>query len=113
VTKEEAEGRRFIELLEKVTGARLELTDEEWMSIISRERDGLPPCCANLSALRSILTRIASEDGRVGFLEAQTFAAALTWSFPSHPVPSDAVQKILDQVGYVPDADEHMKREHE
>lgn len=50
------------------------LTDTEWMSIINRDRDGLPPCCANISQLRDTVISLAREDeprqGRLrGFLE--------------------------------------------
>lgn len=45
------------------------LTDEEWMSIINKERNGLPCCCANISALRDMLITIARNDGDVWFLE--------------------------------------------
>jgi hypothetical protein len=45
------------------------LTDEEWMSIINMERDGLPVCCANISDLRDRLITVARDDGEVFFPE--------------------------------------------
>ncbi|RLD04109.1 MAG: hypothetical protein DRI65_11365 [Chloroflexota bacterium] len=44
------------------------LTDTEWMSIIDRNRDGLPICCANVSELRDIITRVAQDGGRLNGL---------------------------------------------
>jgi len=104
------EGQRYVELLRRAQGVILELTDEEWMSIVARDRDGLPACCANISALRDSLIEIAREDGMIGFLNINRFAAALTWCFPSHEVPSDAIQKVLDQIGFeVPAEEDHVK----
>ena len=48
---------------------RIILTDEEWMSLINTERDGLPVCCANICYLRDMLITIARNDGDVWFPE--------------------------------------------
>ena len=42
---------------------KIELTDSEWMSIIDKDGDGLPACCANVSDLRDTLIDIAREGG--------------------------------------------------
>lgn len=97
------------EMLERAQKARLDLTDTEWMSIINRERDGLPPCCANISALRDVLVAIASDDGDVGFFHANRLVASLGWCFPSHDIPSDVMQKVIDQLGVDLVALEHLR----
>lgn len=81
---------------------RIILTDEEWMSIINREREGLPPCCANVSALRDEIIGLATNDGESLFTDHDMLRMRLNWVFPSHDVPSPAVQKIMDQIGWVP-----------
>jgi len=87
------------------------LTDEEWMSIINKERDGLPPCCANVSALRDEIVMVAMEDGFSSFYtDHSQLRMKLGWVFPGHDEPSPVVQKIIDQVGWVPAEDaEHEK----
>lgn len=114
--EERAEDERFGKLLNHLNNEvnSIELTDEEWMSIIARERDGLPSCCANISALRDVLISIARDNGEVGFIHRVRFAQALTWCFPSHDVPSDAIQKVLDQAGFeMPEHEDHMRDRHE
>lgn len=115
--EDRAEDERFGELLRRLNDRQLEpleLTDEEWMSIIARERDGLPACCGNVSALRDVLISVARDDGEVSFIHRTRLAQALTWCFPSHDVPSDAIQKVLDQVGFeMPEKEDHMRNRHE
>lgn len=107
---DEEQERVFGDLLKAVNEVgRLDLSDSDWMSIISRQRDGLPPCCGNISALRDRLTAIAGDDGELQFMHRLDLARTITWCFPSHPVPSEAMQAILDQLGYpVPEEDRHM-----
>ena len=91
---------------------RIQLTDTEWMEIIVRDRDGLPPCCANISALRSELVAVAQNDGySVFFTDFDTLRRTLGWCFPDHDVPSPEIQKVMDQLGWEPQADgEHEKQ---
>lgn len=113
ITEEErAHARHFTEMCERIQGKRIELTDSEWMSIIVRDRDGLPACCANISALRDVVISLAREDGEIGYLHDQVLARALTWCFPDHEVPSPEIQKIIDQLGWEPFA-HHVRNEHE
>jgi len=81
------------------------LTDEEWMSIINRERDGLPPCCANVSALRDEIISLAREDGYSFYTAHDHLRIKLGWVFPEHDEPSPAVQRIIDQIGWTPPED--------
>lgn len=85
------------------------LTDEEWMSIINKDRDGLPPCCANVSGLRDEIISIAREDGRSFFSDHDRLKVMLGWVFPEHGEPSPAIQRIIDQLGWEPpeDAQDH------
>lgn len=92
--------RHFIKMVEQVDGKQLDLTDTEWMNIIVRDRDGLPACCANISALRDVLVGLARDGGYVGFLYSQSLCQALTWCFPDHDVPSPEIEKILEQIGW-------------
>jgi hypothetical protein len=97
---EEQESTHFVRMLERIQGKKLELTDTEWMNIIVRDRDGLPPCCANISSLRDVLIHMAREDGLVDLLSAPSLARSLTWCFPDHDVPSPEVEKIITQLGW-------------
>lgn len=77
----------------------IELTDEEWMSIIDSKRDGLPICCANVAALRDDLIEAARRGGRVDFFNQ--VSRHFTWVFPSHGDPqamSPVMGKIADQL---------------
>lgn len=48
------------------------LSDEEWMSILNAEREGLPRCCGNVSALRdAIITFVRA--GEINTLESRWF----------------------------------------
>lgn len=89
---------------------QITLTDEEWMSIINRERDGLPPCCANVSALRDEIIGLATDDGHSMWAGHDHLRMKLGWVFPEHDVPSPAMQRIIDQLGWVPaEIAEHEK----
>lgn len=46
---------------------KVELTDEEWMSLIDKERDGLPSCCGSISALRDEIVDMARDGGQMAF----------------------------------------------
>lgn len=85
------------------------LTDEEWMSIINKERDGLQPCCANVSALRDEIINIAREDGYSFFGNLDRLKNMIGWVFPEHGKPSPAIQRVIDQIGWEPpeDAQDH------
>lgn len=109
-TEDEKLEQAFGDLLTNLNSIdKVELTDEEWMSVIARDRDGLPPCCGNISSLRDALVSIALDDGRIEFWNRTKLAQRITWCFPSHDVPSGAVQKILDQLGYThPDIERHV-----
>ncbi len=95
------------------TTVQIVLTDEEWMSIINRERDGLPPCCANVSGLRDEIISIARADGTSFFTYHDNLRIKLGWVFPEHGEPSPAMQKIIDQVGWAPPEDaQHQVDKH-
>ena len=89
------------------TERRLDLTDSEWMSVISSERDGLPRCCGNISELRDVLISIAREDGRINFFTLPRLRRVLGWCFPDHDIPSDVIRKICESVEFVPSFTEH------
>lgn len=80
----------------------IHLTDEEWMSLINGDRDGLPRCCANVSALRDDLIALARNSGRLDLFAKSSIAMHLTWVFPEHDVPSVAMQKVLDHFDITP-----------
>jgi hypothetical protein len=88
------------------------LTDEEWMSIINKERDGLPPCCANVSNLRDEIISIARADGASFYTYHDHLKIKLGWVFPEHGEPSPAIQKIIGQIGWTPpeDAQHHADK---
>lgn len=78
---------------------KVELTDEEWMSVISQDRDGLPSCCANISALRDAIISMARNDGEYqSFFMVQTLSP-FYWATSSHDFEDDSVvMKILNQI---------------
>lgn len=86
--------------------AKITLTDTEWMDLIDGDRDGLPRCCANISALRDTLIQTARDGGRVAFFNS--LRQHLSWCFPDHDVPSVTMQKVIDQLG-IDLAAEHEK----
>jgi len=82
------------------------LTDSEWMSLIDMERDGLPVCCANVSALRDRVIDIAREGCKVSGwnqIRTQRFLQAYQWAINSHPelCESDALTKLATVVAEV------------
>ncbi len=93
-------------------GPRLDLTDAEWMSIIDQDRDGLPPCCGNISALRDSITSHARNGGQpIFYSEFEMLKRHLSWCFPDHDIPSPVFQKIIDQVGWTPPGGHEAERE--
>lgn len=85
--------------------ATIDLTDSEWMSLISGERD-LQRCCANISELRDRIIEIARDGGRyhthsLFFLRAYRAAAD---GHDIHGIP--ALNKIrdacLEHIGIAP-----------
>jgi hypothetical protein len=92
---------------------QITLTDEEWMSIINKERDGLPPCCANVSALRDHIIVLAREDGYSFYTDHDTLRQCLSWVFPEHGEPSPPIQRIIDQINWTaPEDAEHQVTRH-
>lgn len=77
---------------------KIELTDEEWMSLLDPERDGLPRCCGNISALRDEIFNVVRNSCAVPFYRVQSFLRAYLWCFESHDLPNSSVHKILDQI---------------
>ena len=85
---------------------KIELTDEEWMSVISQYRDGLPYCCANVSHLRDVLTGAARGDGEM--LIPDRLRLALIAYRGGHDM-TPVLSKIAEQMGWSDDdlADKH------
>ena len=87
---------------------RIELTDSEWMSIIDAEGEGLMRCCGNISELRDVLIQVARNGRTTNFITEQRLQITLGWCYPEHDVPSDAIRKVMEQVGFeVPDVAAH------
>lgn len=76
---------------------RVALTDTEWMSLISKERDGLPACCTSVSNLRDQITQLAREDGVLNITIALMLAEAYEDFDGSHE-KLPLVEKLMDQV---------------
>jgi hypothetical protein len=76
----------------------IQLTDTEWMSIIDGSRDGLPVCCANVSALRDDIISAARNGGTP--LMVETIRRRADWVFPEHGEPPPAVASLLAQCGW-------------
>lgn len=81
-----------------MTELKLDLTDEEWMSVLDMEREGLPYCCANISALRDELLSIARYGGTVEWRKTG-LARAFVWAEDSHDFSQLPVMvKIKEQL---------------
>ena len=74
------------------------LSDEEWMSIIDKYRDGIPICCANISALRDTLTDIAREGGEIGLFVDVELKERIEWVKNGHDL-TPIILKICKQLG--------------
>ncbi len=85
---------------------QIDLTDEEWMSIISQARDGLPVCCANISELRDELISAARMNGEVVFYKSGRLISVMGWCFPDHDIPP-TIAKVAEQIGWTPEYKEH------
>lgn len=97
------------------TTTKVDLTDGEWMSLLDGERDGLPRCCANVSALRDVLMQVVRGGGEVDTFTMLGLERAFGWFVEGHDLPEGgALEKLARQVGLpleVPD--EHPKQGHE
>ena len=76
---------------------KITLTDEEWMSIIDVTRDGLPICCANISALRDEIIEVAREGGDA-FFGKSNIEEKVMWVKDDHTL-SPVILKICEQLG--------------
>lgn len=85
---------------------RLDLTNDEWMSLINADGEGLPRCCANISNVRDMIMSAARDNGVV--LVPGYFAEKLEDAFGDdidaddndrpHVIPSDAMRKVYRTV---------------
>lgn len=82
-----------------MTIKHIDLTDEEWMSLISIDRDGLPMCCGNVSVFRDVLIDAARNGGDV--LSPELFVRLVGPALSCYDYRSPAVRKVLDQLGIV------------
>jgi hypothetical protein len=90
----------------------INLTDEEWMSIIDGTRDGLPICCANVSALRDAIIDIARNGNDPDSIHTGLFRRAFTWVYPAHELDKDGpVVKLARQLGV--DIEKLEQQDHE
>lgn len=80
--------------------AKVELTDSEWMSLLDGERDGLPRCCANVSALRDALMSVVRGGCEVGPFDRLQVQRTLWWVVEGHDLdPDGPLVKLAGQVG--------------
>lgn len=86
------------------------LSDEEWMSLINKERDGLPECCANISELREQIIQIARDGARLAAWNGMEFLRAYRVACDGHtfdeettPVLLRLVREVAESMGYTLD----------
>lgn len=77
---------------------KIELTDSEWMSVLDQTRDGLPYCCANISALRDDLFNIVRYGCEMAQWNILSFFTHYKWVKDGHELNSPALNKIFDQL---------------
>jgi len=69
------------------------------MSLIDGERDGLPRCCANVSALRDCLISVARDGGRVNPFSIGRLEMTLGWVLDGHEIDGlTALDKVRQQL---------------
>ena len=81
------------------------LTDQEWMSLINKEREGLPPCCGNISELRDQIITIAREGAQHAAWNATQFLRAYRVARDGHnleqlPALMKLVREVAESMGY-------------
>lgn len=75
------------------------LTDAEWMSLIDSKADGLPACCANISALRDEIIAIAREGRELDGWAVRRFIEAYLHAEGGHEFKElPALQRLIEQV---------------
>lgn len=86
------------------------LTDEEWMSLINKERDGLPECCANIGELRDQIIQIARDGATLAPWNGMQFLRAYRVARDGHeitdetaPVLMKLVREVTESMGYTLD----------
>lgn len=85
---------------------RIDLTNDEWMSLINADADGLPRCCANISNVRDMIVDAARNNGVV--LVPDYFKSMLENAFGDdvyakdddrpHDIPSRAMWQVYRTV---------------
>ncbi len=78
---------------------KVNLTSDEWMSLIAKDGAGLPACCANVSHLRDRILTLAREGGQVDAFSAPPLLAAYRVFLDGHESPPNGVlAKLVAQV---------------
>ncbi|MEN6550064.1 MAG: hypothetical protein ABFE07_28815 [Armatimonadia bacterium] len=78
---------------------RVELTDSEWMELIDMTREGLPDCCANISAFRDAVITLAREGGELNVLSSGELLKTFAWASEGHDLNDlPIVHKLMRQV---------------
>ena len=77
----------------------VELTDEEWMGLIDKNREPLMACCANISHLRDEIIHVARSGGEEVWnyqLLLRAFKAASDSHELNHPTLIKFMEQVLD-----------------
>lgn len=78
---------------------KIELTDREWVSLIDQEDEGLPSCCANISALRDEIINILRNGKTLYSWDLLRFLRAYHPATSGHEFENmDTLQKLFDQI---------------
>lgn len=95
-----------------MTTVKITLSDSEWMSLLDAERDGLPRCCANVSALRDVVQSIVRDGCEVTGLTSHQLEIKFVWFLEGHDLDEDgALAKLARQVGLpMEPPEEHPKQ---
>ena len=75
------------------------LSDAEWMQLIDGYREGLPVCCANISALRDCLIKAARNGGDLNSWYFKDLHEKLRWFLEGHEL-TPLLEKICEQVEF-------------
>jgi len=83
------------------------LTDSEWVSLINKERGGLPECCGNISELRDRVIALAREGGLLPAWDSMMLLRAYRvardghdFTEEEHPALLKLVREVAEASGY-------------
>lgn len=92
------DSKKWTNMMKSLGETPCSLTDAEWMSLINKERDGLPRCCANISDLRDQLIQIARDGAMLAPWNGMEFLRAYRVARDGHDFTEEAQPALMKLV---------------